>query len=44
MVLIAQLVRVLVCGARGREFNPHLTPYAPVMELVDVSDLSSDVQ
>lgn len=26
MVIVAQLVRVLVCGSRGRGFEPRLSP------------------
>ncbi len=26
MVVVAQLVRALVCGTRGRGFEPHLPP------------------
>lgn len=27
MVNVAQLVRALVCGTRGRGFEPHLSPF-----------------
>ena len=27
MVDVAQLVRALVCGTRGRGFEPHLSPF-----------------
>ena len=27
MVIVAQLVRALVCGAGGRGFEPHQSPY-----------------
>ncbi len=28
-VVVAQLVRVLVCGAEGRGFEPHQPPFLP---------------
>lgn len=36
MVLLAQLVRALDCGSRGRRFDPDIVPkikYAPVVQL-----------
>lgn len=32
MVIVAQLVRALVCGTRGRRFEPGLSPKAPQIE------------
>ena len=33
MVIVAQLVRALVCGAGGRGFEPHQSPYKKKEEL-----------
>ncbi len=32
MVIVAQLVRALVCGTRGRRFEPGLSPKTPPSE------------
>ena len=45
MVAVAQLVRALDCGSRGRGFETHLPPKkinAPMMELVVMLDLTSN--
>lgn len=39
MVNVAQLVRVLDCGSRGREFETHHSPYFLIMELNDINIL-----
>ncbi len=40
MVVVAQLVRALVCGTRGRGFEPHLPPKClPLMMKILLTDL-----
>ena len=46
MVVVAQLVRALVCGTRGGGFETHLPPKkqnASMVELVVTSCLSRDI-
>lgn len=35
MVVVAQLVRALDCGSRGRRFEPDLPPQKPQLEITE---------